>query len=109
MSMLRTVILEVGCLPVKWRRWVRFIRVVVIMILIVRVIEMVVVDRVSRIPKPPINSIWQPGAVNEDRLALVHHRGDVGLTMAVELNDSSVRLLLCLLSSQTVFGITDVE
>ena len=108
MSMLPTMLLEVGCLPTMWHRWVCFLRVEVIMIFVVRVI-MMVADRLSRILKSPINSIWQPSAINKDWLALVHHRGHISLTMAVKLNNCSIRLLLFFLSCQTVFCITDVK
>ena len=93
MAVLGTVLLEVGCLPALWHCRVRFLGVEVIMILVVRVIVMVA-DRLGRILKPPIDSIWQPSAVNKDRLALVHHRGDICLTMAVELNNCPIRIML---------------
>ena len=57
----------------------------------------------------PLDSVLEFSSVNEDVLALVHHPRNVGLGVAVKLNDGSVESLHSLLSVEAVFNIVDVS
>ena len=58
--------------------------------------------------KAPLNSIWKSSSVSEHILALVHDPLDVGLGVAVKLNDSSVKSLHFSLSIKAVFEVINV-
>ena len=55
--------------------------------------------------KAPVNSVCESGSVHENWLAFIHDPLDVGLRVAVKLNDGSVEFLLSELSFQAVFKV----
>ena len=79
------------------------------MVIAVLMVVIIIVPVLIRILETPVKAVWQPGAIHEDRLALVHRLGDVRLAMAVECDDRSVLLFLCLLPLQAVLSVCEVE
>ena len=56
-------------------------------------------------PVGSVDTVWESSAVDEDWLAFVHDPLDVGLRVAVKLNDGSVESLFSLLSSKAVLEV----
>jgi len=56
-------------------------------------------------PVAGVDTVWKSSSIDKDWLALVHDPLDVGLGVAVELNDGSVESLLTLLSVEAVLEV----
>lgn len=55
------------------------------------------------------NSIWESGSINKDWLAFVHDPLNIGLGVAVELNDVPVKSLFSFLSFKAIFKVADIR